>query len=98
MAVGLVCGARNTIKKDDATGSHLVFHDDCRHIRERVVMFAFLRGTVALKGLDHIALDVGGAGYRVLAPERIRSKLVVNQEVTLLTYCHIRENTFNYFR
>lgn len=60
-------------------------------------MFAFLRGTVALKGLDHIALDVGGAGYRVLAPERIRARLVVNQEVTLLTYCHIRENTFDIY-
>jgi holliday junction DNA helicase RuvA len=60
-------------------------------------MFAFLRGTVAIKALDHIALDVGGVGYEVAVPETVYRKLVVHQEVTLLTYCHIREDTFQVY-
>ena len=34
-------------------------------------MFAFLRGTVARKGVAEIALDVHGAGYAVAVPETI---------------------------
>lgn len=60
-------------------------------------MFAFLRGTVAIKSLDHIALDVGGAGYEIAVPETVYRKLAVHQEVTLLTYCHIREDAFQIF-
>ncbi|MCF6284073.1 MAG: Holliday junction branch migration protein RuvA [Candidatus Hydrogenedentes bacterium] len=60
-------------------------------------MFAFLRGTVAIKALDHIALDVGGVGYQIAVPESVYRKLVIHQEVTLLTYCHIREDTFQIF-
>jgi Holliday junction DNA helicase RuvA len=60
-------------------------------------MYAFLRGTVAVKTLDGIALDVGGVGYAVSVPEPVYRKLVPNQEVTLLTYCHIREDAFLIF-
>jgi holliday junction DNA helicase RuvA len=60
-------------------------------------MFAFLRGTVAFKGLDHIALDVQGVGYAVVVPETVFRKLVPNQEATLLTYCHIREDLFQIY-
>jgi Holliday junction DNA helicase RuvA len=60
-------------------------------------MFAFLRGTVAIKALDHIALDVGGVGYLVQVPETVHRKLAVNQEVLLQTYCHIREESFQIF-
>lgn len=60
-------------------------------------MFAFLRGTVADKTQQHIALDVNGVGYEVLVPEGVYRRLVPNQEVTLLTYCHIREDTFLIF-
>jgi len=60
-------------------------------------MFAFLRGTVALKSPDHIALDVGGVGYEIAVPETVYRKLVVHQEVTLLTYCHIREDVFQIY-
>ena len=60
-------------------------------------MFAFLRGTVARKGLDHIELDVNGVGYEVWVPESVYRRLVVDQETTLLTYCHIREDTFQIF-
>ncbi len=60
-------------------------------------MYAFLRGTVALKGLQSIALDVGGVGYEIFVPDFVHEKLSMNREVTLLTYCHIREESFTIF-
>jgi len=60
-------------------------------------MFAFLRGTVAHKGVHRIALDVQGVGYDVSVPNLVLQRLNVHQEVTLLTYCHIREESFQIF-
>jgi len=60
-------------------------------------MYAFLRGTVAHKGLESIALDVNGVGYMVFVPDSVHRRLAPNQEVTLLTYCHIREDAFQIF-
>jgi holliday junction DNA helicase RuvA len=60
-------------------------------------MFAFLRGTVARKGADHVELDVGGVGFEVFVPEVVQRRLAVHQEATLLTYCHIREDAFQIF-
>ncbi len=60
-------------------------------------MFAFLRGTVATKGIDQIALDVNGVGYEVLVPDSVHRRLRPGQETTLLTYCHIREDAFHIF-
>src|SRR4030042_1315337 len=60
-------------------------------------MFAFLRGVVAKKAVEHIALDVNGVGYEVRVPDSVYRKLIPGQEVTLLTYCHIREDAFQIF-
>ena len=60
-------------------------------------MYAFLRGTVARKTLDHVELDVNGVGYEITVPESVYRKLGVNREATLLTYCHIREDSFQIF-
>jgi len=50
-----------------------------------------------MKGLQSIALDVGGVGYEVSVPDFVHEKLGMNREVTLLTYCHIREESFQIF-
>ncbi len=60
-------------------------------------MFAFLRGTVARKALSHIELDVGGIGYEVAVPDSVHRRLHVDGPATLLTYCHIREDSFQIF-
>jgi Holliday junction DNA helicase RuvA len=60
-------------------------------------MYAFLRGTVASKGVHHIALDVNGVGFEVQVPDPVYRRLTSHQEVTLLTYCHIREDSFQIF-
>src|SRR5687767_6989358 len=60
-------------------------------------MFSFLRGTVAHKSIEKIALDVNGVGYLIFVPDTVHRRLLPNQEVTLLTYCHIREDAFLIF-
>jgi len=60
-------------------------------------MFAFLRGTVARKTVNHVELDVRGVGYEVWVPDSVHRRLVPDQTVSLLTYCHIREDTFQIF-
>lgn len=60
-------------------------------------MFAFLRGNVADKSPGVIALDVNGAGYEVHVSARTYAKLALRQDVTLTTYCHIREDAFQIY-
>lgn len=60
-------------------------------------MFAFLRGMVASKGVNRIALDVNGVGFEVLVPDSVQNRLSIGEEATLLTYCHIREDSFQIF-
>lgn len=60
-------------------------------------MFAFLRGTIARKTPHHIELDVNGVGYLVHVSDRTHAKLGIDQTVTLVTYCHIREDSFQIF-
>lgn len=61
------------------------------------IMFAFLRGVVAAKTADHVELDVNGVGYEVFVPDSVHNRLHLDQPVTLLTYCHIREDAFHIF-
>jgi Holliday junction DNA helicase RuvA len=60
-------------------------------------MFAYLRGTVARKGVEHVELDVNGVGYDVLVPDPVYRRLIADATVTLLTYCHIREDAFQIY-
>ncbi|MBI1320109.1 MAG: Holliday junction branch migration protein RuvA [Candidatus Hydrogenedens sp.] len=60
-------------------------------------MFRFLRGVIAEKSAEVLALDVNGVGYEVHAPETVLRRLSVDQTATLLTYCHIREESFTIF-
>ena len=60
-------------------------------------MFAFLRGIVVHKGAHTVALDVHGVGFQVLVPEPVHRRLMQDAEATLLTYCHIREDSFTIF-
>jgi len=60
-------------------------------------MFAFLRGTVARKGIERVELDVNGIGYDVSVPDPVYRRLMTDATVTLLTYCHIREDAFQIY-
>lgn len=60
-------------------------------------MFAFLKGAVAAIGVNRVALDVNGMGFDVQIPDTVQRKLAQHQEITLLTYCHIREDSIQIF-
>lgn len=60
-------------------------------------MFRFLRGIVAEKSAEIVALDVSGVGYELHVPETVQRRLAIDQTVTLLTHCHIREDAFIIF-
>jgi len=60
-------------------------------------MFTFLRGSVADKAPGMVALDVNGVGYEVQVSAKTYTRLAPAQDVTLLTYCHIREDSFQIF-
>lgn len=52
---------------------------------------------MARKTAEHVELDVGGVGYLVFVSDRTHARLGVDQPVTLLTYCHIREDAFHIY-
>jgi holliday junction DNA helicase RuvA len=60
-------------------------------------MFAFLRGVVAAKTRDQVHLDVNGVGYEIFVSDPVHRRVAPEQTTTLLTYCHIREDSFQIF-
>ena len=60
-------------------------------------MFAFLRGKVGQKGLQHIELDVNGVGYEITVPSGVHRKLSVGEDAKLLIHSYIREDAFQLY-
>lgn len=59
-------------------------------------MIARLRGTLAVKGLDRLIVDVGGVGYDVMISLQTHHSLPEEgQDVLLLIHSHIREDSFS---
>ena len=38
-------------------------------------MFAYIKGTLEIKGNDYVVIDVGGVGYKIFAPLSTINKL-----------------------
>jgi Holliday junction DNA helicase RuvA len=60
-------------------------------------MIASLRGRVVRRRLDGVVLDVGGVGYLVQATTRALRKAQGEEEVTLDTYLHVREDVLQLY-
>ncbi len=61
-------------------------------------MIAFLTGTLAQKGASSCVIDVGGVGFRVVMSTNSLSALPAEgDEVTVLTYMHVREDELALF-
>ena len=61
-------------------------------------MIASLRGLLLQKGLDHVILDVGGVGFRVLVPRFVLDQIgSVGHELTLVTHLHVREEELSLY-
>jgi holliday junction DNA helicase RuvA len=51
-----------------------------------------LRGPVSHLGLDHVIIDIGGVGYRVVVSPALLGKLRVGSEASLLIHHLVRED------
>lgn len=60
-------------------------------------MIALLRGRIALKSIDHLVLDVGGVGYRLLIPLSTFYALPDEGETTLVVHTHVREDAIHLY-
>ena len=55
-------------------------------------MIGSLRGPVSHIGADHVLIDMGGVGYRVVVAPALLGKLHVGSEATLLVHHLVRED------
>jgi holliday junction DNA helicase RuvA len=55
-------------------------------------MIQSIRGRLVYKGDHVLVVEVGGVGFRVVAPVALVTQSEVGEEVRLSTYFHIREN------
>lgn len=55
-------------------------------------MIGSLRGPVSHVGVDHVLIDIGGVGYRVVVAPALLGKLRVGSEATLLVHHLVRED------
>jgi len=61
-------------------------------------MISFLRGRAVNTGTDHVVIDVGGIGYKVFVPTTVIGKAAdPQQDITLHTYLHVREDAMQLF-
>ena len=60
-------------------------------------MIALLTGHLACKSFDHIIVDVGGVGYRLLVPLSTYYALPEAGEVRLHVHTHVREDAIHLF-
>lgn len=55
-------------------------------------MIGLLRGNVAFLDSSSAIIDVSGVGYTVLLPASILAKLHKDEQITVYTYTHVRED------
>ena len=60
-------------------------------------MIALLNGQIAYKSLDHVILDVGGVGYRLLVPLSTFYTLPDDGPIQLHVHTHVREDAIQLF-
>jgi len=60
-------------------------------------MIALLNGRIAYKTVDHVILDVGGVGYRILVPLSTFYALPESGQTELHIHTHVREDAIQLF-
>jgi len=61
------------------------------------IMIALLSGELAYKTLDHVIVDVGGVGYRVVVPLSTYYGLPDAGQIRLHIYTHVKEDAIHLF-
>ncbi len=60
-------------------------------------MIALLTGKIAYRSIDHLILDVGGVGYRLLIPLSTFYALPDEGEVRLYVHTHVKEDAIHLY-
>ena len=61
-------------------------------------MFAYIKGTLAIKSTDYVVIDVGGVGYKIFAPTSTINKLgEIGSEAMVHTHYHVREDNISLY-
>jgi len=60
-------------------------------------MIAMLSGQLAYRSFDHVIIDVGGVGYRLLIPLSTYYALPEHGDVRLHVHTHVREDAIHLF-
>jgi len=60
-------------------------------------MIALLQGQIAYKSFDHLIIDVGGVGYRLLTPLSTYYALPESGEARLFVHTHVREDAIHLY-
>lgn len=60
-------------------------------------MIASLRGAVVAVGLEHVVIETGGVGLRLLCPPRVLADLRVGADAQLLTSLVVREDSLTLY-
>ena len=61
-------------------------------------MFAYIKGTLAIKSTDYVVIDVGGVGYKIYAPTSTINKLGdIGSEAMVHTHYHVREDNISLY-
>lgn len=61
-------------------------------------MFAYIKGTLEMKGNDFVVIDVNGVGYKIYAPLTTIQKLgEIGSKTKLHTHYHVREDNISLY-
>lgn len=61
-------------------------------------MYAYIKGTLEIKGTDYIVVETGGIGYKIFAPITTIDKLgEIGSNVKVFTHHHVREDCISLY-
>lgn len=61
-------------------------------------MFAYIKGSLEIKGNDHVVIDVGGVGYKIFMPATTINRLgEIGDIVKVHTHYHVREDDISLY-
>lgn len=61
-------------------------------------MFAYIKGTLEIKGNDYVVIDVNGVGYKIFAPLTTIERLgEIGGTVKVHTHYHVREDNISLY-
>ena len=61
-------------------------------------MFAYIKGTLEIKGNDYVVIDVNGVGYKIFAPLTTIERLgEIGSVVKVHTHYHVREDNISLY-